>query len=124
MFFGLVEKIQVTGSEGELGIYFGYVSLFIVIKFGMIRIVKQYGYEEFIYLFGGIFEVQFGNVIVLVDIVIRGQDFDEARVMEAKRKVEEYISSFYGDVDYVQAFAELVKAIAQLRVIELIKKAM
>lgn len=77
MFFGLVEKIQVMGSEGELGIYFGYVLLFIVIKFGMICIVKQYGYEEFIYLFGGIFEVQFGNVIVLVDIVICGQDFDE-----------------------------------------------
>ncbi|MGS3136586.1 ATP synthase delta/epsilon chain alpha-helix domain-containing protein, partial [Escherichia coli] len=44
--------------------------------------------------------------------------------MEAKRKAEEHISSSQGDVDYAQASAELAKAIAQLRVIELTKKAM
>ncbi|STE89777.1 membrane-bound ATP synthase [Escherichia coli] len=44
--------------------------------------------------------------------------------MEAKRKAEEHISSSHGDVDYAQASAELAKAIAQLRVIELTKKAM
>ncbi len=32
----------------------------------MIRIVKQHGHEEFIYLSGGILEVQPGNVTVLV----------------------------------------------------------
>lgn len=42
--------------------------------------------------------------------------------MEAKRKAEEHISSSHGDVDYAQASAELAKAIAQLRVIELTKK--
>ncbi|EJI1231713.1 F0F1 ATP synthase subunit epsilon, partial [Escherichia coli] len=52
------------------------------------------------------------------------QDLDEARAMEAKRKAEEHISSSHGDVDYAQASAELAKAIAQLRVIELTKKAM
>lgn len=41
--------------------------------------------------------------------------------MEAKRKAEEHISSSHGDVDYAQASAELAKAIAQLRVIELTK---
>ncbi len=44
--------------------------------------------------------------------------------MEAKRKAEEHISSSHGDVSYAQASAELAKAIAQLRVIELTKKAM
>ena len=54
MFSGLVEKIQVTGSEGELGIYPGHAPLLTAIKPGMIRIVKQHGHEEFIYLSGGI----------------------------------------------------------------------
>ena len=124
MFSGLVEKIQVTGSEGELGIYPGHAPLLTAIKPGMIRIVKQHGHEEFIYLSGGILEVQPGNVTVLADTAIRGQDLDEARAMEAKRKAEEHISSSHGDVDYAQASAELAKAIAQLRVIELTKKAM
>ncbi len=69
----------------------------------MIRIVKQHGHEEFIYLSGGILEVQPGNVTVLADTAIRGQDLDEARAMEAKRKAEEHISSSHGDVDYAQA---------------------
>ncbi len=59
----------------------------------MIRIVKQHGHEEFIYLSGGILEVQPGNVTVLADTAIRGRDLDEARAMEAKRKAEEHISS-------------------------------
>ena len=42
MFSGLVEKIQVTGSEGELGIYPGHApALLTAIKPGMIRIVKH-----------------------------------------------------------------------------------
>lgn len=59
----------------------------------MIRIVKQHGHEEFIYLSGGILEVQPGSVTVLADTAIRGQDLDEARALEAKRKAEEHIKS-------------------------------
>ncbi|WP_437614745.1 F0F1 ATP synthase subunit epsilon [Erwinia sp. V71] len=124
MFSGLVEHIQVSGSEGELGIYPGHASLLTAIKPGMIRIVKQHGAEEFIYLSGGVLEVQPGSTTVLADTAIRGADLDEACALEAKRKAEEHITSSHGDVDYAQASAELAKAIAKLRVIELTKKAM
>ncbi|SLM65221.1 ATP synthase epsilon chain [Dickeya aquatica] len=124
MFSGLVQKIQVTGSEGELGIYPGHAPLLTAIKPGMVRIVKQHGDEEYIYLSGGILEVQPNMVTVLSDTAIRGQDLDEARALEAKRKAESNIHNSHGDVDYAQASADLAKAIAKLRVIELTKKAM
>lgn len=124
LFSGAVEKIQVTGSEGELGIFPGHTPLLTAIKPGMIRIVKENGQEEFIYLSGGVLEVQPGNVIVLADTAIRGQDLDEARALEAKRQAEENIHGSHGDVDYAQASAELAKAIAKLRVIELTKQLM
>lgn len=124
MFSGLVQKIQVTGSEGELGIFPGHAPLLTAIKPGMVRIVKQHGEEEFIYLSGGILEIQPSVVTVLADTAIRGTDLDEERSLEAKRKAEEHIRSSHGDIDYAQASAELAKAIAKLRVIELIKKAM
>ena len=89
----------------------------------MVRIVKQHGEEEFIYPSGGILEVQPSVVTVLADTAIRGTDLDEARALEAKRKAEEHIRSSHGDVDYAQASAELAKAIAKLRVIELTRKA-
>ncbi|PKH23532.1 F0F1 ATP synthase subunit epsilon [Enterobacterales bacterium CwR94] len=124
MFAGLVESIQVSGSEGELGIRPGHAPLLTAIKPGMVRIVKQGGDEEFIYLSGGVLEVQPQSVTVLSDTAIRGTDLDEARALEAKRKAEEHMNSSHGDVDYAQASAELAKAIAKLRVIELTKKAM
>lgn len=124
IFSGLVQKIQVTGSEGEMGIYPGHAPLLTAIKPGMVRIVKQHGEEEYIYLSGGVLEVQPNSVTVLSDTAIRGQNLDEARALESKRKAEDHIRNSHGDVDFSQASAELSKAIAKLRVIELTKKVM
>lgn len=124
MFSGLVRRIQVSGSEGELGIYPGHAPLLTAIKIGMIRIVKQHGEEEYIYLSGGVLEVQPDSTTILVDTAIRGKELDEARALEAKHKAEVHINNNHGDVNYVQASAELAKAIAKLRVIELTKKIM
>ncbi|OZI14957.1 F0F1 ATP synthase subunit epsilon [Sodalis-like symbiont of Philaenus spumarius] len=123
MFSGLVEKIQVTGSEGELGIFPGHAPLLTAIKPGMVRIVKEHGNEEYIYLSGGVLEVQPSTVTVLADTAIRGEDLDEARAMESKRQAEKHINNSHGDIDYAQASAELSKALAKLRVIELTKNA-
>ncbi|GAA0504896.1 F0F1 ATP synthase subunit epsilon [Tatumella terrea] len=124
MFSGEVQHIQVSGSEGELGIFHGHAPLLTAIKPGMVRIVKENNSEEFIYLSGGILEVQPTAVTVMADTAIRGDDLDEARALEAKRKAEEHMNKSHGDVDYAQASAELAKAIAKLRVIELTRKAM
>ena len=124
MFTGNVQHVQVSGSEGELGIFPGHAPLLTAIKPGMVRIVKENNSEEFIYLSGGILEVQPTAVTVMADTAIRGDDLDEARALEAKRKAEEHMNKSHGDVDYAQASAELAKAIAKLRVIELTRKAM
>lgn len=81
-------KIQVTGSEGELGIYPGHAPLLTAIKPGMIRIVKQHGHEEFIYLSGGILEVQHGSVTVwrIPQFAVRTSTKRERWKRNAKRK--------------------------------------
>ncbi|RJG39210.1 F0F1 ATP synthase subunit epsilon [Motilimonas pumila] len=121
IFNGRVESIQVSGAEGELGILPGHTPLLTPIKPGMVRLVKQHGHEEVFYVSGGILEVQPGGVTVLADTAIRGEDLDAAKAEEAKRAAEQQISSSHGDVDFARASAELQKAIAQLRVIELTK---
>ncbi|PWI31809.1 F0F1 ATP synthase subunit epsilon [Vibrio albus] len=122
IFSGRVETFQVTGSDGELGIYHGHAPLLTAIKPGMVRIVKQHGHEEIIYVSGGIVEIQPGTSTVLADTAIRGEDLDAAKAEEAKRKAEEHIQNQHGDMDFAQAASELAKAIAQLRVIELTKQ--
>ncbi|EEZ42196.1 TPA: F0F1 ATP synthase subunit epsilon [Photobacterium damselae] len=123
LFSGRVENIQVTGSEGELGIHAGHTPLLTALIPGMIRITKQHGEEEVIYLSGGMLEVQPSTVTVLADTAIRGVDLDAAKAEEAKRQAMEHIHNPHGDIDYAQAASDLAKAIAQLRVIELTKRA-
>lgn len=122
LFSGTVESFMVTGSEGELGIYPGHTPLLTAIKPGMVRLVKQHGHEEIIYISGGMVEVQPGTATVLADTAIRGEELDAAKAEEAKRKAEENIQNQHGDIDFAQAASDLAKAIAQLRVIELTRQ--
>lgn len=122
IFSGRVETIQVTGSEGELGIYPGHAPLLTTLKPGMVRLVKQYGHEELIYIAGGVLEVQPNNVIVLADVAVRAADLDEQAALDAKRRAEEHIANAGSDLNYAEAAAELAEAIAQLRLIKNMRK--
>ncbi|ADN77978.1 ATP synthase F1 subcomplex epsilon subunit [Ferrimonas balearica DSM 9799] len=124
LFSGLVETLQVTGTEGELGILPGHVPLLTAIKPGMVRIVKQHGEVEVIYLSGGILEVQPDCVTVLADVAVRAEDIDVEAAREAKRNAEERIANAGVDFDYDTAQIELAKALAQLRVVETIRKSL
>ncbi len=122
LFSGRVSHLQVSGQEGELGIMPGHTPLLTPIKPGMVRMVKQFGEEEVIYISGGFLEVQPGGVTVLADTAIRGEDLDRAKAEAAKRAAEKKISNPSKDIDYARVTTELAKAIAQLRVIELTRK--
>ncbi|AXQ14149.1 MULTISPECIES: F0F1 ATP synthase subunit epsilon [Shewanella] len=122
IFSGLVAHLQVTGSEGELGIMPGHTPLLTNIKPGMARIVKQNGQEEVFYLSGGLLEVQPNSVSVLADVVMRADEIDEQAAVEAKRRAEAHMADAGADFDYAAAAIELAKAVAQLRVVETIKK--
>lgn len=122
LFSGRVSHLQVSGQEGELGIMPGHTPLLTPIKPGMVQMVKQFGEEEVIYISGGFLEVQPGGVTVLADTAIRGEDLDQAKAEAAKKAAEEQISNPNKDLDYARVTTELAKAIAQLRVIELIRR--
>lgn len=122
LFSGRVESIQITGSEGELGVMPGHAPLLTTLKPGMVRIVKQHGHEEIIYLSGGVLEVQPHNVIVLADVAVRGDDLDEQAALDAKKRAEEHINTAGSDANYAEVAAELARAVAQLRVIQATKR--
>jgi F-type H+-transporting ATPase subunit epsilon len=122
IFSGLVEIIQATGSEGELGIYPGHAPLLTNLSAGMVRFVKQHGDEESIYINGGVLEIQPGSVTVLADTAIRAEDLDEQAALDAKKRAQEHIANPSSDFDYAEAAVELAEAIAQLRLINKLRK--
>lgn len=117
LFSGLAEFVAVPAAEGELGIYPRHTPLITTIKPGMVRLrIPHQADEEMIFVAGGILEVQPQVVTVLADIATRGDDLDEAKALEAKKRAEAALADKgQGDMDYSKAQAELAIAIAQLR---------
>lgn len=123
MFSGLAEVVIAPGEMGELGIYPRHAPLLTRIKPGSVRLkLPNQDEEELIYVSGGMLEVQPNVVTILADTAIRGVDLDEGRAIEAKRAAEEAIRDRASDVDYAQAQAELIEAVAQLHAIQKLRR--
>lgn len=123
IFSGRVQLLQVTASEGELGVHPGHAPLLTALQPGMVRFVEQHGQEHLLYVAGGILEIQPSVVTVLSDVAVRGEDLDEQAAEEAKRQAEERLANqSHADFDYAEAAVELARAIAQLRVIRSLRK--
>ena len=118
IFSGEAEFVALPGEAGELGIYPRHTPLITRIKAGAVRIkVAGKAEEEFVFVAGGILEVQPNAVTVLADTAIRGADLDEAKAQSAKKAAEELMLNNDSKIDYAQAQAELATAIAQLAAI-------
>ncbi len=119
IFSGEAEFVALPGEAGELGIYPKHTPLITRIKPGAVRIkVSGQAEEEFVFVAGGLLEVQPDTVTVLADTAIRGKDLDEAKANEAKKRAEEALVNKESKIDYAQAQAELAAAIAQLAAIQ------
>jgi len=118
IFSGEAEFVALPGEAGELGIYPKHTPLITRIRPGAVRIkVPGQAEEEFVFVAGGILEVQPGAVTVLADTAIRGGDLDEAKALEAKKLAEDLMVNRTSEIDYAKAQSELATAIAQLAAI-------
>ncbi len=123
IFSGEAEFVALPGEAGELGIYPKHTPLITRIKPGAVRIkVSGKAEEEFVFVAGGILEVQPDSVTVLADTAIRGHDLDEAKALEAKKLAEEAMNNKEAKMDYAKAQAELAAAMAQLAAIQKLRQ--
>jgi F-type H+-transporting ATPase subunit epsilon len=118
IFSGQAEFVALPGEAGELGIYPRHTPLITRIRPGAVRIQTAGGGEEFVFVAGGILEVQPNGVTVLADTAIRGSDLDEAKALQAKQQAEELMLNKESKIDYAKAQAEMAAAIAQLAAIQ------
>ena len=106
--------VSLPGEEGELGIYPRHTPLITRIKPGTVRIKKEDGTEEFVFVAGGVLEIQPTCVTVLSDTAVRGKDMDEERANAAKIAAEEALRNAKTEIDLAKASSELAIMVAQL----------
>ena len=118
IFSGEAVFVALPGEAGELGIKPRHTPLITRIKPGAVRIKRASdGAEEFVFVAGGILEVQPDRVTVLADTAIRGKDLDEAKAAEAQKAAEAALANAKGEFDVAKAQSELAVLAAQLSAI-------
>ena len=122
IFAGEAEFVVLPGEVGELGIYPRHTPLITRIKPGAVRIQKPGGEEEFVFVAGGILEVQPGLITVLADTAIRGHDLDEAKANDAIKRAEEARAKARDKQEIAAVEAELATLAAQLAAIRKLRQ--
>ena len=123
IFDGEAEFVALPGEAGELGIYPQHTPLITRIKAGAVRIkMPDRKEEEFVFVAGGILEVQPNRVTVLADTAIRGADLDEAKAAEAQQQAQEAMANAKSDIDLARATSEFAMMAAQLAAIRKLRK--
>lgn len=114
IYSGEAHFVALPGESGELGIYPRHTPLISRIRAGSVRIQKTDGTEEFVFVAGGILEVQPHGVTVMSDTAIRGKDLDEEKANAAKALAEEAVRNAKGEMDLAKAQNELYAVAAQI----------
>ena len=118
IFSGEASFVVLPGESGELGIYPRHTPLITRIKPGAVRIARaDTNQEEFVFVAGGILEVQPNKVTVLADTAIRGKDLDEAKANEAIKRAEEAKANATDKAELAVVEGELAMLAAQLQAI-------
>jgi F-type H+-transporting ATPase subunit epsilon len=114
IFSGEARFVALPGEAGELGIYPRHTPLITRIKSGSVRIEKADGTEEFVFVAGGVLEVQPHCVTVLSDTAIRGKDLDEEKANTARAAAEEALKNASSEIDIARIQSEMAVMAAEI----------
>ena len=122
IFSGVATMVFVPATQGEIGIAPRHAPLLTTLKAGEVRVQTPDGEEHGFYVGGGSLEIQPQRVTVLADTALRARDLDEAAVLAAKQRAEEALREKGDEISLAEAQAELVRAVAQIRMLERLRK--
>ncbi len=114
IFSGEAKFVALPGESGELGVLPGHTPLISKVRPGTMKIVREDGAEELVFIAGGILEVQPFGVTVLSDTAIRAADLDEAKAEKARQQALEALESAKDKQDIAAVEAELAMLAAQV----------
>ncbi len=122
LFSGTISAVFAPAVMGDVGIYPRHTPLITGLRPGELKIEVEGEADQYLYISGGILEVQPHLVTVLSDTAMRAEDLDEAKALQARQRAEDTLKDQKGSFDAATAQAELVRAAEQLRMIERMRK--
>lgn len=111
---GDAEMIELTTTEGQIGVYKNHIPLTAVISPGVARIYEEDGNVKSAALHAGFVEILPDMVTVLAELVEWPDEIDLNRAQEAKIRAERRLAEKASDTNLARAELALKKATARI----------
>ena len=121
IFSGEATMVVAPGKDGDLGIAPKHTPLLTTLSPGEVEVHKEGEDKEYIYVTGGILEVQPHMVTILADSATHSDELDEEAALEAKNQAEQALKGADKKEDLEQAQAQLVEAAARYSAVKKLK---
>ena len=110
---GDVSMVELTTTEGEIGIYPDHIPLTAVVAPGVLKIHENGGEKEAA-LMSGFITILPEQVTIMAEFLGWPDEIDYHRAEEARSRAERRLSSGQADLDVVRAEAALKRALVRL----------
>ena len=121
IFSGEATMVVAPGKDGDLGIAPKHTPLLTTLRPGEVEVHKEGEDKEYIYVTGGILEVQPHMVTILADSATHSDELDEEAALEAKNQAEQALQGADKKEDLEQAQAQLAEAAARYSAVKKLK---
>jgi F-type H+-transporting ATPase subunit epsilon len=121
LYSGEADEVNAPGSEGRLGILPRHAALLTTLAPGQL-VIKLSGAADTLFVSGGFLEVSNNNLTVLADAAEYGEEIDQARAEEARRRAEERLAQSQDNTERAELQAALERAMVRLHVAELSRR--
>jgi len=115
---GDAEMVELTTTEGQIGVYKNHIPLTAVIAPGVVRIYETEGVVKSAALHAGFVEILQDSVTVLAEVVEWPEEIDMNRANEAKIRAERRIAEKATETNMARAELALKRAVARIESVE------
>src|SRR2546423_10120290 len=115
LYNGDASMVIAPGSEGQLGILPQHAALLTMLKPGAMRIQLNDA-EEPLFVSGGFLEGNHDVVTVLADTAEYGEEIEEARAEEARRRAQEHLEQVTSEAERGEVLAAVQRSARRLSV--------
>ena len=110
---GDVQMVELTTTEGQVGIYARHIPLTAVVAPGMLKIHED-GQVKEAALMAGFIQVMPDAVTIMAEVVEWPEEIDEERAKEAKIRAERRLQAGWAELDVGRAELALKRALVRL----------
>ena len=115
---GNADMIELTTTEGQIGVYKGHIPLTAVIAPGTVRIYETEGQVKSAVLISGFVEILQDKVEILAEDILWPDEIDVKRAEEAKIRAERRIAEKATDTNLARAELALKKAVVRIETVK------